>query len=417
MNRNAESQQRSVTDRMPRLSAWRIVAYRRLWFGTVVMALANQCERLAVGWLVLAETNSVFLTAASFAARKALGSLVAPVAGHISDRVSRSRLLAATAVYKSVIVGLLGVLTLHRPDNIGWVFILVALSGIAQSFEIPATQGLITDAVPQRLAMKAVALQSTGARAVGAFGSLVSGLAITSFGVPAPFFTGAGAFLIGAIVMTRLPRGRFDSYVSGVVSPGILLEAGKALASLIRLPVVRILLLAALVVEMFGFAYSAVLPSVARDVLQVGADGLGTLTLMAGCGAVIGVATLAALGYFQRKGLLLISVTVGYGLMLIGFAASRIFLLSVVLVMGVGAMAAVFDAIQWTLLQQHVPDELRGRAIGGWVFAISFGWMGQLALGVASQMAGVQWALAGAGGLVLLTGLAAYVSSSGLRAT
>ena len=417
MKRTPESQRRSTAERTPRLSAWRIAAYRRLWFGTLAIALANQCERLAIGWLVLAQTDSVFLTAASSAARKALGSLVAPVAGHISDGMSRSRLLAATALYRAGIVALLGLLTLNRVDHLGWVFILAALSGIGEYFEIPATQGLITDTVPQRLAMQAVTLQSTGARAVGALGSLVGGLSIAAFGEAVPFFTSVGVFLIAAVVMRTMPRGRKAGHPSRIVSRGILLEAGKALIALIRLPIVRTLLLVAFVVEMFGFAYGAVLPSLARDVLLVDADGLGALTLMAGCGGVIGVATLTTLAYFPRRGRLLIGVTLGYGLALIGFAASRTFLLSTVLIMGVGAMAAAFDAMQWTLLQQHVPDELRGRAIGGWAFAISFGWIGQLALGALSQIVGVQWALAGAGGLVILTGVAAYASSSVLRST
>ena len=83
------------------------------------------------------------------------------------------------------------------------------------------------------------------------------------------------------------------------------------------------------------------------------------------------------------------------------------FPLSLVLITGVGAMAAAFDAMQWILLQQHVPDHMRGRAIGGWVFAIGFGWIGHLALGGAAAAFGVQWALAAAGAMVLLTGAAA----------
>ena len=54
-----------------------------------------------------------------------------------------------------------------------------------------------------------------------------------------------------------------------------------------------------------------------------------------------------------------------------------------------------------------MPDDLRGRVIGGWVLAISFGWVGQLALGAASQVVGVQWALAAAGAMVAVTGVAA----------
>ena len=400
---------------LPRLPAWHIAGYRRFWFGTVVMALANQCELLAVSWLVLVQTDSVFLTAASFAIKKVPGSLVAPVAGDISDRVSRSRLLAATALYKAILLALLAFLSLEG-DHLGLVFFLLALSGIGRSFEVPATQGLITDLVPRGMAMHAVALQSTGAKAVGAVGSLVGGLVVAQFGVPAALFTGMGVSLIGVAILRTMPRSGSRRPAAGAIGPGILLEAARGLAALMRLPVVKTLLWAAFVVEIFGFGYGALLPSVARDVLELDADGLGTLTLMAGFGAVIGVAILTAFGQFPRKGLLLIGITAAYGLTLTAFASSGIFPLSLVLIMGVGAMASMFDAMQWILLQQHVPDELRGRAIGGWVFAIGFAWVGQLALGAVAEVIGVQWALAGSGGLVVLTGLVAYLFSPRLRA-
>ena len=90
---------------------------------------------------------------------------------------------------------------------------------------------------------------------------------------------------------------------------------------------------------------------------------------------------LTAIGNVRRRGLLLIGITLGYGACLVLFASSDVFTLSLVLITGVGAMAAAFDAMQWVLLQQYVPDHMRGRAIGGWVFAIGFGWVGYLALG------------------------------------
>ena len=65
---------------------WRIPEYRRVLLGTFVMSLAVQAERLAVSWFVLLQTDSVFLTAVSFAIRKVFGSLMAPFAGDLSDR-------------------------------------------------------------------------------------------------------------------------------------------------------------------------------------------------------------------------------------------------------------------------------------------------------------------------------------------
>ena len=46
-------------------------AFRRVWLGGVLSGLAKWMERLAVGWLVLNETGSVFLAALSFAVRAA----------------------------------------------------------------------------------------------------------------------------------------------------------------------------------------------------------------------------------------------------------------------------------------------------------------------------------------------------------
>ena len=76
---------------------WRIPEYRRVLLGTFVVSLA-------VSWFVLLQTDPVFLTAVSFALRKVPGSLIAPLAGDLSDRWPRSRLLSAAALYNSTIV-------------------------------------------------------------------------------------------------------------------------------------------------------------------------------------------------------------------------------------------------------------------------------------------------------------------------
>ena len=407
--------QASETERVLHRSPWRIAAYRRVWSSTVTISLAMQCERIAFGWLVLLETDSVFLTAASFAVQKAPTTLIAPIAGDISDRKSRSKILAITALVKTLILISLASLISGSHHQLWMIFILVALSGICQTFITPCTQGLITDIVPKHMAMKAVALQSTGARGVGALGSLFGGLAIASFGVPSALYVGGCVFLISALAMATMPQYGTNQLTSKKINLKIVSEAATGLITLVGLPVVRTLLVIALIVEIFAFAYHAVMPSMAKYVLNVDADGLGTLTLMAGIGAVIGVAVLTAIGYYSRKGILLIGVTITFGMMLAAFASSRILPLSLILIMGVGAMAAAFDALQWTLLQQHVQETMRGRAIGGWVFVISFGWIGQLALGGMAQFIGVQWALGGAGGLVIITGIVAYVFSAKLR--
>ena len=386
-----------------------------MWTAGVLIALAVWTERLAVGWLILTETDSVFLTAASFAARQAPGLIAAPLAGAISDRLPRHRLLGIAAAFRALLLAALAVFALTGLEPLWVAFVLIALAGVSQSFEIPSTQALVTDTVPRRAAMNAVALQSVGARGVGALGGLIGGVVIAGYGIPAALLAGAFVSLIGGLVVGTMRRATPRRPPAGSRNASVLRDIGDGLRVMFAIPLVRTLLALAVVVEMFGFAYQAVLPAVARGVLQVGEVGLGLLSTMAGFGSLAGVIALTAAGNVRRRGPLLIGITVGYGVFLLSFAASGVFPLSLVLITGVGAMAAAFDAMQWVLLQQHVPDEMRGRAIGGWVFAIGFGWAGHLALGGAAATFGVQWALAATGTAVVLTGAAAAAVAPKLR--
>ena len=120
--------------------AWSVSDFRRVWTATVLLSLGNWTERLVVGLFVLNESGSVFLTAASFAARQAPGLVAAPIAGSIVDRWPRRRVLAITAVYKALILGALAFFAGMDSPILWPVFVITALGGIGQSFEIPATQ-------------------------------------------------------------------------------------------------------------------------------------------------------------------------------------------------------------------------------------------------------------------------------------
>ena len=394
-------------------AAFAFPRFRRIWLASVVLSLGTWGERLATGWVVLDETGSVFLTAAAFAARQAPQLIAAPIGGAISDRFSRGKIMLVAGFYKLLVLSILALIAANGLEPLWLVFVVLAFSGIGHSFEIPTVQGMVTGSVPRAVRMNAVAVQSTGMRAVGAVGALIAGFAIEALGVPTTLVASGIVFAGGGVLALLANRGirsavnrRAGSVVADVID-------GLRLMS--SLPIVRMILITAVIVEIFGFAYGAVMPAVAKEALGVDARGLGTLTMMAGVGSVAGSVFLVSLGNFSRKGLLLIVVAVFYGLFVATFSASGSYALALVLIMGVGASAAAFDAMQWTLLQLNVPDEMRGRAIGAWVFAIGFGWIGHLGLGALGGLFGVQWALAGAGIMVMATGLAALALSPGLR--
>ena len=75
-------------------------------------------------------------------------------------------------------------------------------------------------------------------------------------------------------------------------------------------------------------------------------------------------------------------------------------------------MAALFDGLQWVLLQASVPDDVRGRVIGAWMMAIGFGWIGPIILGSVAQSLGVQTGIALGGAIAIVLWLAAASSAS-----
>lgn len=170
-----------------------------------------------------------------------------------------------------------------------------------------------------------------------------------------------------------------------------------------------------MLVEIFAFSYNSLLPVVAHDVYEVGPSGLGTLTLFAGLGAIIGSVILATTGGVRRRGRILMAVTFGYGALLVLFAVVDRFLLALVVIAGVGAMAALFDGLQWVLLQANVPTGMRGRAVGGWVWAIGLGWVGPLILGGVGEALGAPFAIGLGGVAVMVAALVVLVAIPRLR--
>ena len=395
------------------LAAFAFPKFRRVWLASVIFSLGNWGERLATGWVVLNETDDVFLAAATFAVRQAPQLIFAPIGGAVADRFSRGKIVLLISIYKALILTALAIIAANGLEPLWLVFVILGFSGVGQSFELPAIQGMVTSSVPRAFQMNAVAVQSTGMRAVGALGALAAGYAISAIGVPVTFLASGSTFVVGGVLALFANKGlqtrkmvKTDSVVRDVVD-------GLKLMS--TLPIVRMILITAVLVEIFGFAYGAVMPAVAKNALNVDSEGLGTLTMMAGVGSVIGSVFLMALGNFRRKGLLLIGIAIAYGIFLATFSAPGSYAAALVLIMGVGASAAAFDAMQWTLLQLNVPDEMRGRAVGAWVFAIGFGWIGHLGMGAVGEAVGVQTALAGAGIIVVITGIAAYLFSPSMR--
>lgn len=391
------------------LDALRHPAFRRLCVASYVDAFGTWMERLAVGWFVLDTTGSVFLAALSFAARSAPNMFFGPFGGAVADRFSRPRVLVVTTSAKSALMCVLATFGFIELDSAWPILAVVAISSIARTSEPPAVQGLIGDIVGPARTASAISLHASGSRSVALAASIVGGVLLEALGPGPVFLLAALASAVGAAVYSTL-------HIAPAAQrpPGARLslwdDAVEGLRIALRIPVVLALLLLALAIEVFAFSYQSLMPALADRVLEVDAAGLGLLTFGASLGAVLGVVALSQLVEVMPRGWLLVVVTTVFAVGLLALAASDNFMLSLGLMVVIGSMAAMFDALQWALLQASVPDEVRGRVIGLWMMAIGFGWLGPVILGGTAEGLGTRWAIAIGGAVALLVAVTAVAS-------
>jgi len=151
------------------------------------------------------------------------------------------------------------------------------------------------------------------------------------------------------------------------------------------------------------------MPVFARDILQVGAPGLGLLLMAPGAGAILGGLTLASIHRFPKPHYLLFFLAAGFGSSIILFAISRHFSLSLFFLFFAGGFQTTFLSSIATLLQTHSNETNRGRIMS--LFGLinrGLGPMGSFPFGLVAAAIGVPWTVAICGFLTI--GLVAYVA-------
>ena len=163
--------------------------------------------------------------------------------------------------------------------------------------------------------------------------------------------------------------------------------------------------------EAFGFSHFVMMPVIARDVLHVGAAGLGVLSAASGVGSALSTIAVSSLGDFRHKGALLVATALGAGVTLILFAFSTWFAASLVLVALVGGCLMAYDVTMGTMLQLISLDEMRGRVLG--IYGLTFGFtpvggffVGALATALTASIA------VGMGGALIVVYVAAIARST-----
>ncbi|MBO9313338.1 MAG: MFS transporter [Chloroflexus sp.] len=365
-------QARATMRRSAMFRALRHRNYRLFFYGQLISLTGTWMQSVAQGWLVLRLTDSPFLLGLVAAANSLPVLLFSLFAGTIADRFPKRRILLITQSTAMLLAATLAGLTLSGIVHITHVLILALLLGIVNAFDAPARQAFTVEMVGREDLLNAIALNSSifnGARTIG---PAVAGIVVAWIGEGPAFLFNALSF--GA-VLTSLSLMHLDTQRLPAARHGNTVRAG--LHYIIHEPNVRALLLRAGAVSFFYFVHIPLLPVFARDVLHIGAAGLGWLSASSGCGSLCAALILAQLGDHAPRGKLLTVAALLYAPLLISFTQTRIVPLALLLIGLCGWAGVTTMALTNTLIQLIVPDDLRGRVMS--VFTLSL--MGMSPLG------------------------------------
>ena len=405
----------SVTMRGGPLRAFGYGQFRIFWMASFISQVSFAMVLVARGWLVLEMTDSPFLVTASSAVAFLPAGLLAPFTGVMADRLNRRTVLITGEVATFVILLALSILVLEDLIEVWHVFTLSVLSGVAFAFIMPTRPAMVPNLVVSRDLVNGMALYTVLISASLFVGPAIAGYIIDAWSIGAAFLT-ASLLLIPAAAL--LPLLRLSQPMEGsepAPTGSVFANLSEGLAYVVQRPALIGFLLMALVTAAFGTSYMTLLPVIARDVLDVGADGLGLLGAGAGIGGLAGAFTVAFFSSSRQMKLLLIIGGLGIGPILALFAISSIFAVSLVMVVVVGVVLQITLTSNITLVQMAAPDYIRGRVMGIRYIIMTAGPLGILLLGAAAEILSPAVALVLMGLLALVLVMLILVAIPELR--
>ncbi len=385
--------------------------FRLLWYGQVFTAMATWMDSIARGWLIYELTNSSFQLGLVRGVQAIPTLLLSPIAGSTADLYSRKTQILIAQVVDGLLYAWVAVMIITG-DIQPWHVYLTSL-GLAtvQAFQLPSRAAMVADAVPPSCLTNAMGLNAVVFNSARSAGPALAGVLIALYGTAGSYSIQALFFLLATVwtIMLR-PKQRLSKATKNPA------EHPESFRQNIfegwkfswRNYEVRVGLLVVSAAMFLLIPFTTLLPVFARDILQVGARGQGILLTCMGIGALFSSVLVAFLGDRMPRGLVMIGGVALYGMLLVMFAASSSFVLSMALMFFVGLCHVTSHALIQIVVQFYSPPEFRGRTMSIFHMTQVLLVVGAMFIGSLATFIGARWATAVLGVIGTLAMTAIY---------
>ena len=323
-----------------------------------LVVFSSQVQTVAIGWQVYDMTQDVM----------ALGyvglALFLPVvactlpAGDAADRFDRRRVIALSYVVQCGGAAVLAGLALAEARDTTPLYATLVALGAARALSGPAQQSYLPLLVPREALARAVAWTTSAFKLALVCGPALGGLLLVA-GAEVAFGAAAVAIAIALAAVAAIRT-------SGRSAPSGLEEGSRWRRLVLGVDYVlrNKVILGAMSLDLFAVLLggaAALLPVYARDILEVGPEGLGAMRSALAIGGIAMAVALGVRPIERRVGARLLLAVAIFGVATIVLGLSTSFVLSLAALAAMGAADMVSMFVRQTVIQLATPDGMRGR--------------------------------------------------------
>jgi MFS family permease len=400
-------------------AAIRVVEYRNLLIGRFLFIMGLRMMATLIGWWIYLLTNDPFAIGLVGLSEVVPALSLALYAGHVIDQSEKRKLLL-----KGVVLYFLAAIALvfisgkyfsHHLNNhwiAGCIYFVIFCTGIFRAFTGPVFSALIAYIVPRHDLQNATTWSQGTWLSASVTGHATGGFLIALAGITNTLITISFLILISFFFLFKL-KAKPASNIKGAVRTWESVKEG------LRFVYKTKELFASLSLDLFAVLFGgavALIPIYARDILKVGAEGFGILNGAADLGSILIVVILTIFPAKKKQGKKLILAVGGFGICILIFGISKIFLLSFAALMISGMLDGVSVVVRGTITQLMTPDNMRGRVMSvNSMFVNSSNELGQFESGVTAKLMGTIPSVIFGGSMTLLVVILTWFKSPTLR--
>ena len=338
--------------------------YRIYLAGQSLANIGTWMQSIAQDWLVLDLTHSSTAVGVTMALQFLPMLAFGAYTGVVADRLSRRRILLTTQTLNAVTTGTLAAITIAGAVRPVAVYAFALASGLIFAFDGPARQAFATEVAPDGQLRAAIALNAAVFQATRLIGPAISSLLIASVGTGWVFAVNAACYVGPTVGLLRLRPSDLTPAPAARRERGAVRTAARYLRG--RPDILWTIFLVGML-GTFGLNFPIVLTAMAKSTFHGSAGTYGLFNILLAIGSASGALLAGAAAHPRRRVLLLSAAAFGLAQAAAAIAPGMAVFLTLLVAMGF--LNLLFQAMANASVQLAVDPELRGRVMGLYMLA------------------------------------------------